>query len=362
MTPAAIKLPGAHRVKMRLAGDRVGIYWYRRRGGPLLMKFTGDTLGDALRAEIAGQQDLIDAYASPTARPEPSVITVREIVTRFKAAPDGYLSLRDSTRKVWAPMLDRVVDEFGDLPARALNAKGMRRAIIDWRDRYAATPRSADYGVQVLKRVLNFGVDRELCETNPALGVGAIYKNNRADQIVEPEELTAILAHLSPAARLAVRLSAATGMRRGDLIDLRWSEVSDFSIERAAGKSTNGVRIMVPLIREARDVLAELRQIRDSAKVASTFVLTSRKGPWHADGLTSLFVRAAAKAGVKKSLHDLRGTAATRFVIAGLKDEEIADIFGWEPDRVRKIRVRYVDRARVAQGIITRLERRGENG
>lgn len=357
MTPAAIKLPGAHRVKVRLAGDRVGVYWYRHRGGPLLMKFSGDTLGEALQAEKDGAQALIDAYATPTARPTPGVVTVREIVTQFKAAPDGYLSLRASTRKAWAPMLDRIVDEFGDLTARALAAKGMRRAIIDWRDRYKNTPRSADYGVQVLKRVLNFGVDRELCETNPALGVAAIYKNSRADEIVEPAELAAILAELSPASRLFVRLAAATGMRRGDLCDLRWTEVSDFSIERPASKSTNGVRLLIPLTKDARDTLAELRRIRDQADVPSTYVLTSRKGPWHKDGITSLFVRAAKKAGVAKTLHDLRGTACTGFVIAGLKDEEIADLFGWEPDRVRKIRVRYVDRERVARGIIARLEK-----
>lgn len=363
MTPAAIKLPGAHRVPMRLAGGRrVAIYWYRRRGGPLLMKFVGETLGEALRAEAEGAQALIDAYATPHVRPAPSVVRVRDIVTGFKGAPDGYLALRASTRKAWAPMLDHVISEFGDLTARALTAKGIRKDIIDWRNRYASTPRSADYRIQVLKRVLSWGMDNEMCEANPALGVGAIYKNNRADEIVEPHELTAILANLSPTARLAVRLAAATGMRRGDLVDLRWAEVSDFSIERSAEKSANGVRLLIPLTQEARAVLTELRKVRDAAKVASTFVLTSLKGPWHKDGLTSMFVRAAKKAGVSKSLHDLRGTACTRFVMAGLSDEEIAEWFGWEPDRIRRIRVRYVDRERVARGIIARLEKREENG
>lgn len=363
MTPAAIQLPGAHRVRMRLAGGkRVAIYWYRQRGGPLLMKFVGATMGEALKAEAEGAQALIDAYATPQARPAPGVIRVRDIVSAFKAAPDGYLSLRASTRKTWAPMLDYVIEEFGDLTARALGAKGMRKAVIDWRNRYASTPRSADYRIQVLKRVLSWGMDNEMCDTNPALGVGAIYKNNRADEIVEPQELVAILANLSPAARFAVRLAAATGMRRGDLVDLRWSEVSDFSIERSADKSANGVRLLIPLTQEARAVIAELREINAKAKVTPIHVLTSRKGPWHKDGLTSMFVRAAKKAGVAKSLHDLRGTACTRYVMAGLNDEEIAEWFGWEPERIRRIRVRYVDRERVARGIIARLEKREENG
>ena len=43
--------------------------------------------------------------------------------------------------------------------------------------------------------------------------------------------------------------------------------------------------------------------------------------------------------------HDLRGTAATRFYIAGLSERVIAEIMGWEEASVATIIRKYVDRS-----------------
>ncbi len=67
--------------------------------------------------------------------------------------------------------------------------------------------------------------------------------------------------------------------------------------------------------------------------------------------------KACQKAAVKKHFHDLRGTAATRFSMVPLSDDEVADIMGWEPEHVRRIRKRYVDRDSIVSGIIARMEK-----
>lgn len=353
---APVRLPRAHRVVMRLAGDRVRIYWYRRRGQtPAMITFEGDSMAEALAAEADGAPLIAKAYE--TAKPLPPAQTVSDLVTRYKAAPNGFQRCAESTKVLWRPWLDALVDEFGDLPIAALGAKGVRADIIDWRDRFAATPRAADTAMQATTRVFSWALERELIDKNPAAGIEGLYSANRADVIVEPHELEAILAHTSKAGRLAFRLAAATGMRRGDLIDLRWNEVGDFAIERAANKSTQGRRLTVPLTAEARQVLAELRARRDKAKVPSVYVLTSRIGPWDGHGLGATWWKAAKEAKIDKHLNDLRGTACTRFCMVPLTDEEIADIMAWEPARVRQIRKRYVDRDRIAKGIVARMEK-----
>lgn len=58
-----------------------------------------------------------------------------------------------------------------------------------------------------------------------------------------------------------------------------------------------------------------------------------------------------------KHFNDLRGTAVTGFCKVPLSDEEVADIMAWEPARVRAIRKRYVDRTKIAQGIVARIEK-----
>ncbi|WP_337189141.1 tyrosine-type recombinase/integrase [Phenylobacterium sp.] len=357
---APVKLPGAHRVTWPLAGGGLAIYWYRRRGqGPAMIAFRGATPGEALRAEAEAVQDIIAAYQAAPAPPPAQVL--RDLVTRYKAAPDGWLRTAESTRATWAPWLDAIVAEWGDLPLKALAARGMRAEILAWRDRFAATPRAADTGVQVLNRVLNWGVGRELADKNPAAGIEALWTSNRADVIVTPAELDAICAAATPAGARAFRLAAQSGMRRGDLITLTWAEVSDFYIDRPANKSLSGRRLLVPLTAAARTLLADLRARNKASKTPSTYVLThSRGGPWQKDGLGVTWNRAVKKAlgeDADKHFHDLRGTAVTGFCQVPLTDEEIADIMAWEPERVRAIRKRYVDRNRIVEGIIARIEK-----
>jgi integrase len=366
--PAPVKLPKTHRVFFDLAGGRVAIYWYRRRGQkPALIQFEGDTLMAAVRAEFAGAERIIQAYnTTPEA---PPAATIREVVAQYKAAPNGGKRLSGSTRALWTPWLDAFAREFGDLPLRAVGAKGLRTDIVAWRDRFGDTPRAADTAMQAVNRLFNWALDRELVEKNPAAGVEGLYSANRADVIVEPDELAAILKHMSKPGQLAVRLAAATGLRRGDLIDLRWNEVGDFYIERAANKSTVGRRILVPLIAEARAVVAELRALNKASDVPTTHVLRSSRGPWQEDGLGVTWWKARKLAArvvpsiADKHFNDLRGTACTRFymTIDRVTDEEVADIMAWEVANCRAIRKRYVDTSRIARGIVARIER-GERG
>ena len=52
-----------------------------------------------------------------------------------------------------------------------------------------------------------------------------------------------------------------------------------------------------------------------------------------------------------------RGTAATRFYVAGLSERVIAEIMGWEEEYVANIIRRYVGRAAATRAIITQLNR-----
>jgi integrase len=62
-----------------------------------------------------------------------------------------------------------------------------------------------------------------------------------------------------------------------------------------------------------------------------------------------------SKAGVDKHLHDARGTFGTRLRRAGLSASEIADVLGWEEDRVKRLLAKYVDRASIVMGIAERV-------
>jgi integrase len=80
--------------------------------------------------------------------------------------------------------------------------------------------------------------------------------------------------------------------------------------------------------------------------------------PWTRDGFGSSFNKAKIAAGMSDGdLHfdDLRGTAATRFYVAGLPERVIAEIMGWEEEHVARIIRHYVDRTAATKAIIRQL-------
>jgi len=73
--------------------------------------------------------------------------------------------------------------------------------------------------------------------------------------------------------------------------------------------------------------------------------------------------QAARKAGItsidKLRLHDLRGTAATNLVAAGLSPEDAATVLGWSKQQVEAILAKYVTGEAIALAIVERMKRRG---
>ena len=63
---------------------------------------------------------------------------------------------------------------------------------MKWRDERAATPRSADMGITVLRELLKFGRLRGRVRVNVAEGIPHLYKGgNRADIIWTAEDMEA---------------------------------------------------------------------------------------------------------------------------------------------------------------------------
>src|SRR5690606_36241526 len=107
-----------------------------------------------------------------------------------------------------------------------------------WRGQFAEKPRTADYGMQVLSRVLAYAVD-PLAEiaVNPCEGVKQLYSGDRSEIIWTDTEISHLKKTCSPEVAHAVDLAAHTGLRSGDLVKLSWSHVGEDAIVISTGKS-----------------------------------------------------------------------------------------------------------------------------
>jgi len=322
-------------------GSKGRTYYYAWRGGP------------RLRGEPGTPEFLASYNEAIESRRTPDTGRFKSLVTLYKASND-YKGLAESTRTNWAPWLDRITDYFGELRVAQFDRPEKIRPIIRrWRNQWADKPRSADYGMQVLSRVLSHAVDPlGKIASNPCEGIKQLYSGDRSEIIWTDSDITTIKKECSPEIADAVDLALNTGLRLSDLLRVSWSHVGEDAITLSTGKSRGRREAIIPLHDDLRKLLKRIPQ-------RSTTILTnSRRRPWTVDGFGSSFHAAKNKAGfAEKDLHfhDLRGTAATKFYVAGLSARVIAEILAWSEDQVDRIIRRYVARAAATKEIIRQL-------
>ena len=167
-----------------------------------------------------------------------------------------------------------------------------------------------------------------------------------------PSEVRTFLAHVD-ADRLAAmwRLFVATGMRRGEVAGLRWIDV-DLDAARLAVRSTrvlvySEVQVTEPKTRRSRRVVAldpgtvtalvrhleaqDLERRRAAAVWEDTgYVFVREDGrPLDPDRISHLFGVVSSCAGLPKiRLHDLRHTAATLALGAGVHPKIVSERLG----------------------------------
>jgi integrase len=318
-------------------------YHYAWRGGPRLEGEPGSP------EFIASYNLAIEQHRAPDKN------RFRFVIADYKASAE-YKKLADSTRAQWGKWLDRIGEYFGELRiAQFDRPEKIRPVIRRWRSQYSETPRTADYAMQVLSRVLAHAVELGNIAGNPCEGVKRLYTNDRSEIIWADSDIARIKQTCSIEISHAVDLAAHTGLRLSDLLRLSWSHVGDDAIVLTTGKSRHRREAIIPLYGALRDVLARI------PKQATSILTSSKQRPWTADGFGSSFNKAKIDAGMsERDLHfnDLRGTAATKFYIAGFTMREIAETLAWEEESVEKIIRRYVGRSAAIKARIRKLEPR----
>jgi integrase len=336
-----IELKGLARVK---AKGRT--YYYAWRGGPRLR-------GEPGSPEFhASYNEAVESRRTP----EPG--RFRSLVVLYKGSTE-YKKLAATTRKNWSPWLDRIAHYFGELRIPQFDRPEKIRPVIRrWRNQWADKPRTADYGMQVLSRVLSYAVDPlGKIASNPCEGIKQLYSGDRSEIIWTEADLKQLRAGdvdkpCPQEIKDAVDLAAHTGLRLSDLLRLSWSHVGEDAITLATGKSRGRREAVIPLYDELRDVLARI------PKRATTILTNQHRQPWKADGFGTAFNRAKIRAGMNERdlhFHDLRGTAATKFYVAGLSVRVIAEILAWSEDQVDRIIRRYVARDAAIKAAIKQL-------
>lgn len=308
------RLVGLNRVVATLStGERVE-YHYAYRGGPRIWK-TGDPNPPGSPGYLRA---LVDA-----APPAIADGAFREITRKYVASLD-YRRLADRTKADYRKWLDQIDAEFGDAPAESFNRATIRPEALEWRDRWSG--KQAEYAWTVLRRVVSWAYDRGHLKAHHLRGGGKVYEPDRAD-IIWPDAARDAFAKVAPRAETdALDAAIETGIRPGDLVKLSRAQVLP---------TPGGQRISVKTAKRKRmasiPVTPRMAEILARASADGPILRNASGDPWTTSYLSQRIKLYARKAKLddRLHLHDARGTACTRLLMAGAPLGEIAMVFGW---------------------------------
>jgi integrase len=223
-------------------------------------------------------------------------------------------------------------------------------------EREALSAKTISYIHTIVHKSLSDALDAELLQRNPAERAKPPRPHRRAASDIQawnPEELGAFLTAVGQERLSAIwRLAAMTGMRRGEVLGLRWSDI-DLNAARLSvrhGVVAVGYAVVesTPKSHNARvidldaETVAQLRahrggQDQERGEWGADYqerdlVVAKENGePIHPHTFSQSFARLIAKAGLRPiRLHDLRHTHATLALKAGVPVKVISERLGHE--------------------------------
>ena len=178
--------------------------------------------------------------------------------------------------------------------------------------------------LNVLKHLLSLAVEWELIPTNPAHGVKAPKVPAGRVRYLQPGELRAVLQACPEWLRPIAGLAVATGMRRGEILGLRWLDIDVNGGRILLPQTKNGEGRIVYLNTLAQQALASVA--RDDAKPSDYVFKGEQVSP---ENVSLAFLRACRAVKISDfRFHDLRHTAASWMRMKGADIHTVAQILG----------------------------------
>ena len=204
-----------------------------------------------------------------------------------------------------------------------------RTRVVRWFEGYSTTaPGGANSALLVLRQIMNHAIARGHIETNPTRGVK---RNPRPkltrflsrDEISHLHEVLDRYEARRPSSNVQadiIRLLLLTGCRKSEILNLRWREVGNDTLELADSKTGPRQVLLSP---EARAVIE--RQPRSG----SPWVFPSPPNPDRPRTELDLWKRVRNLAGIEGvRIHDLRHTFASQAAMQGIPLPVVARLLG----------------------------------
>ena len=252
----------------------------------------------------------------------PGKETLAEIIARYLAHQRARLTPGAYTRTKGI-VEGHLKDAFGQVRLADIRRRDVQRYVTERSAEVA--PGSVVRELNVLKHLLNLAVDWELIPLNPCERVKPPRVPAGRVRYLQPTELRAVLEACPQWLRPIAALLVFTGMRRSELIGLRWLDVDRQGGRILLPQTKNGDGRTVWLNALAAQVLDSVP--RNGARpIDRVFPPGEHVSP---ENVSLAFLRACRKVGIADfRLHDLRHTAASWLRMQGADIHTVAQLLG----------------------------------
>jgi integrase len=283
---------------------------------------------------------------------DPAKLTLGEFLDRWE---QGWANLQvgPKTRERYVELIRlHVRPHIGALPLHKLQPVQLAELHGELLKK-GLSPRTVGHVHRVLHKALTVAVEWSLLSRNPAAIAKPPRVQIREIEIITVEQAQKILQCLRGRALYPIiALALATGMRRGELLALRWGDVDldvgRIQVERSLEQTKAGLRFNEPKTKHGRrsikippSVIAELRTHWTEQQARRLRLGLGRAGDgdlvfarWDGtvrspNATTSEWVRALAENRLRTiSLHALRHTHASQLIAAGMDPVAISRRLG----------------------------------
>ena len=282
-----------------------------------------------------------------------SSMSVREFMEQFLAYKEGSGTIEPSTARGYRAKARQIDSYIGNVRLADLSVEDVSGWMRDMSaDGYA--PKSVSKPFRLLKQALKWAVAQDLITKNPCDFCKPPRRARTPINALSREERTRMLrlamqAEPQPLG-FAVEIALTTGMRRGEVCALRWSDLSDdgtITVSHALGNGPGGFYVKepktgssvrtIPLTKHLNTMLSARR--RDAERVAremgvslgDPYILGTQEEksrPYNPTQLGKDFAAFCKMNGFSCTFHDLRHTFATMMIAGSCDVRTVASYLG----------------------------------